>query len=261
MRLKEFFVAACCMASMSVLAAPSATIAGPETALPETTLTRQGQAVKLDLSLPLYLAVEKAPKTEAKLKEIFAKRGFNLANEPGPGVTTLKIGGALDVRMIKMRARIFGLDEFVDNEDTLKAGIDPQNMYAKGQLAATSSAATNTVLVAAGALNLASAIANFGTALGDATGIGGKFNSMLTGDPRGICIWPCDDWNKYHQTVLLVVESTSPDGSTTKSAIKVFTKDEKLFPYQLLSAALGTLSADLFGDPMPAVFNKVAVAE
>lgn len=249
------------MVSASAIAEPKLTIADPAASLPDTTLTRKGQAFKLDPAAPIYLTVEKNPKAETIFRDIFVKRGYTMASEPGPGVTTLKMAGMLEVGMMKMRSRIFGLDDFVDNPEAIKSGTNPSSMYAKGQLAAVSNAAINVAMIAAGVTNLADAVGGVGSALGDATGVSGKFNKLLTGDSRGICLWPCDDWNKYFQTVAMMVEETGPDGNTIKSAVKVATKHETLYPVQLLQAALGTLSADLMGDPMPAVFSKTTVVE
>lgn len=261
MKLINTFAAACFIASVSAWAAPGPTIASPDAPLPESTLTRKGLMTKLDSSIPIYLTVEKNPKAEIIFRNIFTKRGYNVVNEPGAGVTTLKMEGLLEVGMIKMRTHFFGLDDFVDNPDAVKAAADPSSMYAKGHLAAASSGAINLTMLATGVTNLASAVGGFGTALGDATGVSGKFNQAFTGDSRGICIWPCDDWNKYFQTVVLEVEKTTPDGNTTKSGIKVLVKNEMLYPIQIFQAALATLSADLLGDPMPNIFSKNTVVE
>lgn len=260
MKLRQICIGILCLASTAAWSAPKLTIADPQAPLPDATLTRKGLATKLDPSVPLYLTVEKNPKAEAVFRDIFAKRGYKMVDAPGPGVESLKVSGLLEVGMIKMRSRIFGLDDFVASPDALKDSMDPSKTYAKGATAAASNAAINVAMLAAGATNLASAVCGFGGALGDATGISGKFNSMLTGDPRGICIWPCGDWNKYFQTIAIMVEEVGPDGTNTTSGIKVFTKNETLYPVQLFQAALGTLSADLMGDPMPAVFASATTA-
>lgn len=257
MNLIKTFVATLCMASVTAFAAPTPTVAPPDAPLPETTLKRKGQAQPLDPAVPLYVTVLKNPKAEAIFHDIFRQRGYTLVSEPGPGVMVLTFGGALELSLPGARKRLLGLDEFVEDPASLADIADPSKSSAKGAMAAGSSAAINIGLLAAGVTNLASAIGGFGVGLGEATGAAGKFNRMLTGDSRGICIWPCHDWNMYSQTVVFVTEETTPDGVSTKSAITVGIKDETLYPSQLFQVALATLSSDLMGDPMPEVFAKI----
>jgi hypothetical protein len=56
------------------------------------------------------------------------------------------------------------------------------------------------------------ALGRMAEVLGDATGVRGAFNKALTGDPRGICLSRCEDWNKVKQTVYAFVSFAGPDG-------------------------------------------------
>ena len=56
------------------------------------------------------------------------------------------------------------------------------------------------------------ALSRMADVLGDATGARGAFNKALTGDPRGICLSRCDDWNKVKQTAYAFVSLTTAQG-------------------------------------------------
>ena len=80
-------------------------------------------------------------------------------------------------------------------------------------------------------------LSNMASALGEATGIKAGFNKALTGDPRGICLSRCGDWNKVNQTVYL---SISLQDAVARQEIRVMTKlfSETVAPQAVLDHAL-----------------------
>lgn len=81
------------------------------------------------------------------------------------------------------------------------------------------------------------ALAGMATAIGDATGIKGRFNTALTGDPRGICLNRCEDWKKVNQTVYL---SITLQEAGAKQEVRVMTRtfSETVAPQAVLDRAL-----------------------
>ena len=80
-------------------------------------------------------------------------------------------------------------------------------------------------------------LSNMASALGDATGMKAGFNKALTGDPRGICLSRCGDWNKVNQTVYL---SISMQDAAARQEIRVITRlfSEMVVPQAVLDQAL-----------------------
>lgn len=73
--------------------------------------------------------------------------------------------------------------------------------------------------------------------LGDATGVRGAFNKALTGDPRGICLSLCDDWNKVKQTAYAFVSLTTAQGRQDIRVLATMNL-ETLAPEEVVDQAL-----------------------
>ena len=79
------------------------------------------------------------------------------------------------------------------------------------------------------------AISGIANALGDATGVRAWFNTTVAGDPRGICLSRCEDWNKVNQTVYLWVKLDSK--SLGQKEVRVMSKafSETVAPDQVIA--------------------------
>ena len=93
-----------------------------------------------------------------------------------------------------------------------------------------------------------------GISLAESSGIKGAFNRAVTGDPRGICLSRCADWNKVNQTAYVWIAFQAGD---TKREIRVLTKafSESIVPEQVVDRALvdaiGAMKlADVRTDPL-----------
>lgn len=80
-------------------------------------------------------------------------------------------------------------------------------------------------------------LGNMVSILAESSGIKGAFNRAVTGDPRGICLSRCADWNKVSQTAYVGIAFQAGD---TKREIRVLTKafSESIVPEQVLDRAL-----------------------
>ena len=72
-------------------------------------------------------------------------------------------------------------------------------------------------------------------ALGDAEGTRAWFNIAVAGDPRGICLSRCDDWNKVSQIVYLWVTLDSKGAAQKEVRISSKAFSETVAPDQMIS--------------------------
>jgi len=81
------------------------------------------------------------------------------------------------------------------------------------------------------------ALGRMAEVLGEATGVRGAFNKALTGDPRGICLSRCEDWNKVKQTAYAFVTLVAPEGRQEIRVLASVTS-ETLAPEEVIDEAL-----------------------
>lgn len=79
------------------------------------------------------------------------------------------------------------------------------------------------------------AIGGIANALGDATGVRSWFNTAVAGDPRGICLSRCEDWNKVNQTVYLWVTLDSKAAGQKEVRIMLKAFSETVAPDQVIA--------------------------
>ena len=79
------------------------------------------------------------------------------------------------------------------------------------------------------------AVGGMANALGDATGLHGWFNTAVAGDPRGICLSRCEDWNKVNQTVYLWVTLDSQAAGQKEARILSKAFSETVAPDQVIA--------------------------
>ena len=78
---------------------------------------------------------------------------------------------------------------------------------------------------------------NMVSVLAESSGIKGAFYRAVTGDPRGICLSRCADWNRVNQTAYVWIALQAGD---TKREIRVLTKafSESIVPELVVDRAL-----------------------
>ena len=188
---------------------------------------------------PLYAEVENSPSLSAGLVDAMTNEGFVLTNDKEAAKARLVIRGDI---------AIVGGPTFVKGTKT-GIGDAVEKSLQTAQVAGGVSRAEMVHTAAAVAINDAAikasispfwrglAIANMASVLGEATGLKGKFNTALVGDPRGICLSRCEDWNKVNQTVYLWITLQTNE---SKKEIRVLAKalSEKVAPDELLERAM-----------------------
>ena len=71
----------------------------------------------------------------------------------------------------------------------------------------------------------------------DMNGISGGFNKAVVGDPRGVCLFGCSNWNKVQQVVELTI-TIKQSGEEKQIPILAKAFDERLLPGELTNAAI-----------------------
>lgn len=188
---------------------------------------------------PLYVEVEHSPALSIRLADALASEGFTMTQNKASAKAVLAFRG--DIAMVGGPTYVKGVKVRIG--DAVEKSLEA---------AKASGGMTQTELVqtAAGmALNKAAfdaaispfwrglALSGMASVIGESTGLKGSFNKALTGDPRGVCLSRCDDWNKVNQTVYLWI---SLQAGETKSEIRVLTKalSETVAPDQVLDRAM-----------------------
>lgn len=231
----SFFViyAAACFAIMSAYAAE-------QPAADAVTSKSTGSIeIAVQQHSPIYAEVERSSTLSLRLVEALAAKGFTITKDKADAKAVLTFRG--DIALLG--GPIFSKGVKVAIGDAVeKSLLDAKD---KGNLNQSDVVQT----VAAVVVNkegLTRAItpfwqglylSNMASALGDATGIKAGFNKALTGDPRGICLSRCGDWNKVNQTVYL---SISMQDAAARQEIRVMTRlfSETVVPQAVLDHAL-----------------------
>jgi hypothetical protein len=166
-------------------------------------------------------------------------KGFDVTKDRAAAKATLVIRGDLVMQGGPLFYKGVKVSMGEATEKSLKAAADGRSTspaeaaQAAVSLALESSAVRSTVSTFWRGL----ALGRMAEVLGDATGVRGAFNKALTGDPRGICLSRCEDWNKVKQTAYAFVSLTAPDGRQDTRVIATATQ-ETLAPEEVIDQAL-----------------------
>jgi len=195
--------------------------------------------ISVQVHSPIYAEVDRSSTLSLRLAEALAARGFAITQDRAKAKAVLTfrgeialLGGPTFSRGVKV-----AIGDAV--EKSLQDAKDSDNLTRSDVVQTAAAVAINSA-------GLAGAITPFwqglylskmASALGEATGIKAGFNKALTGDPRGICLSKCEDWNKVNQTVYL---SIALQDATSKQEIRVLTKlfADAVVPQAVLDHAL-----------------------
>ena len=188
---------------------------------------------------PIYAEVDRSSTLSLRLVEALAAKGFTITQDKAEAKAVLTFRG--DIALLGGPTFTKGVKVAI-GDAVEKSLLDAKD---KGNL--TQSDVVQTVAaVAINKAGFAGAItpfwqglylSNMASALGEVTGIKAGFNKALTGDPRGICLSRCEDWNKVNQTVYL---SIMLQDVAARKEIRVLTKliSETVAPQAVLDRAL-----------------------
>lgn len=156
---------------------------------------------------PIFAEFQGSPALTQRLRESLQARGFELAPDAGSSKAALQFRG--DIALMGGPKFYKGVKAPIGEttEKALKLARENGQVTTADVVQTTAGIALNAAAYNASLNNFTRglAISGMANALGDATGLRGWFNTAVAGDPRGICLSKCEDWNKVNQTVYLWV--------------------------------------------------------
>lgn len=186
---------------------------------------------------PLYAEFERSPELTGRLAAALSSSGFALTQDKHSARASLIVRGdiALSGGPVYFKGTKLAIGEATERALASAAGgVTRADLVQSAAGVALNKAALDSAITP---FWRGLAISGLASALGEATGMKAAFNRATTGDPRGICLSRCDDWNKVSQTVYIWILFQSGD---QRQEVRVLTKvnSEHLVVEQLLDRAL-----------------------
>ena len=188
---------------------------------------------------PLYAEFDQSTTLSQRLTEALASKGFVITQDKAAARASLAFRG--DIALLGGPVYVKGVKVLIGDgtEKALLAAKEGAEVKQADVLQTAAGLAINKAGFDAAVTPFWRGLylANMASAIGEATGIEGGFNKALTGDPRGICLSRCDDWNKVNQAVYVWI---SLQAGEEKKEVRVLTKafSEIVAPDQVLDHAL-----------------------
>ena len=186
---------------------------------------------------PIFAEFQGSSTLTQRLRESLQARGFELAPDAGSAKASLQFRG--DIALMGGPKFYKGVKAPIGEttEKALKLASENGRVTTADIVQTTAGVALNAAAYTASLNNFARglAISGMANALGDATGLSGWFNTAVAGDPRGICLSKCEDWNKVNQTVYLSV--TLDSQAAGKKEVRILSKafSETVAPDQVIA--------------------------
>jgi hypothetical protein len=186
---------------------------------------------------PLYAEFERSPELSRRLAAALSSSGFALTQDKSSAKASLIVRGdiALSGGPVYFKGAKMAIGEATERALASGAGsVTRADLVQAAAGVALNKAALESAITP---FWRGLAISGLASALGEATGVKAAFNRATTGDPRGICLSRCEDWNKVSQTVYSSIVLQSGD---QRQEVRVLTKvnSEQLVVEQLLDRAL-----------------------
>jgi hypothetical protein len=223
----------------SAASAPATTSAKKTTLEPADFTTKATGLIELVVGRdsPIYADFQGSPALTQRLREALQALGFELAPDANSSKAALQFRG--DVVLMGGPKFHKGVKAPIGEatEKALKLAKEKGEVTTADVVQTTADIALNVAALKASLNNFTRglAISGLAEALGDATGMRARFNTAVTGDPRGICLSRCEDWNKVNQTVYLWVKLDSK--SSGQKEVRVMSKafSETVAPDQVIA--------------------------
>ena len=208
---------------------------------------------------PLYVEFIGSPTLTARFTEALVSQGFAVTATRDGAAATLSISGEIALlggpNFVKgVKASMGEAAEKSINLARSKGEVGRAD-FVQGALATAINAAGATASVTA--FWRSYYLGNMVTVLAEAGGAKSAFNKALTGDPRGVCLSRCSDWNKVSQTAYLRIAFVAGEASRE---VRVMTKvfAELVAPDQVVDRALvdAVAAIRIAAAPEPAVPGK-----
>ena len=234
-----------------VAQAQQAEPAGPAASAPATTSAKKATLEAADFTTkatgqielgagsdsPIYAEFQGSPALTQRLREALQARGFELAPDAGSSKATLQFRGDIVVMGGPKFHKGVKAPIGEATEKALKLAKESGQVTTVDVVQTTAGVALNAAALNASLNNFTRGLAISGLAntLGDATGMRAWFNTAVAGDPRGICLSRCEDWNKVNQTVYLWV--TLDSKTSGQKEVRVLSKafSETVAPDQVIA--------------------------
>ncbi len=196
-------------------------------------------------SAPLFVSFEGSSSMTNYLREAFTKQGYVMTSERGEARYALLVNGHFSSKG-KINIPPADLGPIFDRADAALSSRDYRTgTFVEGM--------TTPAFFAQSGQTFSSGYANimgltlFG-AISDAAGISGRFNQMVVGDPRGLCISNCEDrdFNRQHARVEAALFEGETQLARFGRAAEAY--QPNFVPQNLIHMALeGTINAVLEG--------------
>lgn len=186
---------------------------------------------------PLYAEFERSPELTGRLAAALSARGFALTQDKSSAKASLIVRGdiALSGGPVYFKGAKMAIGEATERTlSSAAGGVTRADIVQSAAGVALNKAALDSAITP---FWRGLAISGLASALGEATVVKAAFNRAATGDPRGICLSRCEDWNKVSQTVYFWIVLQSGD---QRQEVRVLTKvtSEQLVVEQLLDRAM-----------------------
>ena len=228
-------------AEPSTSAAPTAPV--KKTVIESSDVTTKANG-EIDLLVgrdsPIFAEFQGSPALTQRLRESLQARGFELAPDASSSKAALQFRG--DIALMGGPKFYKGVKTTIGEatEKSLRLAKENGQVTTADVVQTTAGITLNAAALNASLNNFTRglAISGMANALGDATGLSGWFNTAIAGDPRGICLSRCEDWNKVTQAVYLWVtlDSKAARQKEVRILSKAFT--ETVAPDQVIAFAV-----------------------
>jgi len=222
---------------------PAVAAAKKTTLEPADVTTKANGQIELVVSRdsPIFADFQGSPALTQRLREALQARGFELATDAASAKSALLFRG--DIVLMGGPTFHKGVKATIGaaTEKALKLARENGQVTTADVVQTTTGVALGVAAFNASLNNFTRglAISDIVNALGEATGVTGRLNTALVGDPRGICLSRCEDWNKVNQTVYLWVTLNSK--AAGKKGVRILSKafSETVAPDQVIIFGVG----------------------
>lgn len=154
----------------------------------------------------IHVEFKDSPKLSAIVGQMLKERGYRIVATKEEADVAFKMQGTLEVKgggKTGFSASMAELAEAGASKDV--GGPDYQHQNITGESIAVESIATRTIYLSHVLLWLS-----------QKTGIAGRANELLTGDPRGICVVDCENWKRLQHITRIAIISVPQEGKPEK---------------------------------------------
>lgn len=156
--------------------------------------------------LGIHVEFRGSPRLTTVVGQMLAAKGYRVVTSKADADIAFLMSGSLEVKgggRVGFNAPMSELAESGEKRDI--GGTDYTYQTITGESVVVSTIGMRTV-----------SLTDVGLWLSQKTGIAGRANELLTGDPRGICMVDCDNWKRLNHSVSLAIGSVPMEGKPVK---------------------------------------------